>query len=1189
MLQFPHVSGFTAHNAQLLRKALVDKLPPAAARVASRQLRARPPIDFYLSSTRRTIITADFGLFLPVRIEASFDTPWGLAMYCPCLRTPNSAVLTGCEHLTQLQLSALHYLESALCESAPDARVHELLHNCGHPIQLPLVAADSNYAIAAAKQSGRPLDSSDLHFLTTLKFVFNVFRTTGIADISALLPTDFIPDGMSLREYIATRCAEPPLFPLQFWSICAKAATDDGINIPAPRLALANLTWATDQLRRRTEEIYLKLCMQRFQGLGKFAGQNASQRELLDLRLRVPHQGRLFIDVRRHPEGPFEPVTNLRDNDIHFLFNGSAATDLNYSARTLSLRCFFDIGLELRLSVDSTNDRSKLAKILSHPEASLAIYTEDGRQLQRDPSPIRWRISHGVDHDKLVVDYQYADGRPIARNCLLLEADPAVVVDLDAATYSTSVVLATPGSLKPTTFPTRFLRLPTFAQFLADSRATLPNGIETPIKFSYLHAAVVISCPALEAECDDSLDELKISVEGRDDASVRRARLVDVGWEVEQTDHEVYSVVNLDEAVRALRKLPSAKWQQQDTERYLRYSLSVDTFPALSTWIRALPKDIIVELDPSLAHLARAPRTVPFALSISPAASNIDWFDVSVTIDIEETFTSEELALLKDARGQPVRLGRKGWRWLDFNIDPKNRETFEALGIDPSAALRTQAPLTLHALQLAHPGTESLLNEQQWKSVCESATRIARPPRPELSADVLTSLRPYQHDGVEFLSFLSHNHFGGILADDMGLGKTLQTLIWLLLLKKEAGEGFKGLVICPKSVKDNWVTEASTHLRGLSVSCTQHPSKFDTDILVINYAQLRNHAELLANIRWTAVVLDEGQFIKNPSTGSAKSACALMADNRLVLTGTPIENRLLDLWSLFHFAQPGLLGTHSSFKALYRADENGSYEHAKKLLAARVKHFILRRTKKQVAPDLPARIEEDLHCELTPQQRKLYDAEFKRARLLMRDITTNTDLYKARFHVFASLLRLRQICCHPRLVGSTKADSGKFDALLERVETISTGGNKVLIFSQWVGMLDIISRELRKRKIAHVTLTGDTENRKELVTEFQTREDLPVFLISLRAGGTGLNLTAASYVILFDPWWNPAVEAQAIDRTHRIGQTSNVIAYRFITKDTVEEKIRQMQRDKTALSNGVVNEDDLASVLDINALRTLLS
>ncbi|MEO5961684.1 MAG: DEAD/DEAH box helicase, partial [Opitutaceae bacterium] len=487
--------------------------------------------------------------------------------------------------------------------------------------------------------------------------------------------------------------------------------------------------------------------------------------------------------------------------------------------------------------------------------------------------------------------------------------------------------------------------------------------------------------------------------------------------------------------------------------------------------------------------------------------------------------------------------------------------------------------------------------EQQADALRGRALDLARPIVPEIPASLRGELRHYQREGFEFLTFLSANRLGGVLADDMGLGKTLQALTWLLWLasRQPPAKPLRTLVVCPKSVVGNWESETARFAPALKVTRfapdgiddALAAAKGDPLIVVANYTQLRLNEKFFKAQAWDAVILDEAQFIKNPSSKVAHIARDLRGEHRLVLTGTPIENRLLDLWSLFAFALPGLLGSQAAFKRHYSQDNPLALAR----LRARVRHFLLRRTKAQVASELPPRTEEDVVVELEGDQEKLYQAELKRARAQLLRVATPQQLDKARFNILASLMRLRQICCHPALVDPTlhATPSAKLDELMERVEELRDEGHQVLVFSQFVEMLHLIRDRMTAAGIEHLLLTGQTENRDELIARFQTDRTRTVFLLSLKAAGFGLNLTAASYVILYDPWWNPAVEAQAIDRTHRIGQVSPVNAYRLIARGTVEEKIRALQKEKAALASAVVQEESLASVLDLETLKQVLA
>jgi len=631
-----------------------------------------------------------------------------------------------------------------------------------------------------------------------------------------------------------------------------------------------------------------------------------------------------------------------------------------------------------------------------------------------------------------------------------------------------------------------------------------------------------------------------------------------------------------------------------------------DDFPdEFLAWHATLPPGLHVDAAPGLANLLGPPLRAHVEFSAAPAESaGRDWFNLHVHLRVSDTkLTQEEIALLMKARGKWVHLPKHGWRRLELERNEASEEmddVLDRLGLDAADVLSDGKPRThrIHALQLA--AEADLLADHDpalAAAVRARAQALAAIPPPALPAGLRATLRPYQQEGYHFLAHLAGLGLGGILADDMGLGKTVQTLTWLLHLAENRPEGaapLRALVVCPKSVTHGWLVETerfAPSLHALAYSPLTHiPQAANPKaqlLLVANYTQLRLNAAWFKGQTWDAVVLDEGQFIKNPSSQVASVARALPTKHRVVLTGTPIENRLSDLWSLFAFAQPGLLGTQTAFRRHY-ADDNPA-AHGR--LHRRVRHFLLRRTKAQAAPELPPRTEDDVVVELEGEQRLLYEAELKRARAQLLGVDTHQALAAVRFNVLSSLLRLRQICCHPALVDPAHRNlpSAKLEALMERLEELRDEGHQVLVFSQFVEMLEIIRDRLLAADIGHLILTGKTENRAELVDEFQRDRTKTVFLLSLKAAGFGLNLTAASYVILYDPWWNPAAEAQAIDRTHRIGQTQPVVAYRLLAENTVEEKIRILQRDKAALAAAVVQEESLASILDLDSLREIFS
>ena len=637
------------------------------------------------------------------------------------------------------------------------------------------------------------------------------------------------------------------------------------------------------------------------------------------------------------------------------------------------------------------------------------------------------------------------------------------------------------------------------------------------------------------------------------------------------------------------------------------------TFPEeFLAWRETLPPDLEIEASPMSSGLLGPALQGHVEFSAAPAAGEgRDWFDLTVELRVEDTtLKPDELALLLKARGKWVRLPNHGWRRLELAPTANNgtEAALDRLGLRAEDMLTAGKPAKhrLHALQLvAEIDTFAAKDAALADTLRERAAALAAIPTPALPTGLRATLRPYQEEGFQFLAHLAARGFGGILADDMGLGKTVQTLAWLLHqahthAAAQAGSAdkkpFRAVVICPKSVMHGWLTETERFAPELSAEIftplisygTKMPGPADRGaLLVVNYAQLRLNTAWFHRHNWDAVILDEAQFIKNPTSQTAAIARAIPAAHRVALTGTPIENRLLDLWSLFAFAQPGLLGSQAGFRRQYPAEDPTSAAR----LRRRVRHFMLRRTKAQVAPELPPRTEDIILVDLDGEQRSLYDAELKRARAQLLGIETARALDAVRFNVLASLLRLRQICCHPALVSGAHSEipSAKLDALLERLEELRDEGQQVLVFSQFVSLLELIEPRLQAADIGYLKLTGATENRAELVDQFQRDRSKTVFLLSLKAAGSGLNLTAASYVILCDPWWNPAVEAQAIDRTHRIGQTQPVVAYRLVAADTVEQKILALQRDKAALANAVVQEESLASVLDLDSLRQILA
>jgi SNF2 family DNA or RNA helicase len=441
------------------------------------------------------------------------------------------------------------------------------------------------------------------------------------------------------------------------------------------------------------------------------------------------------------------------------------------------------------------------------------------------------------------------------------------------------------------------------------------------------------------------------------------------------------------------------------------------------------------------------------------------------------------------------------------------------------------------------------------------------------------TLRDYQRDALGWFAFLRRFGFGGCLADDMGLGKTVMVLAWLDRLRARREAKGPSLVVVPRSVVFNWREEArrfAPELKVLDFSGADRTvaSVRGHDIVLTTYGTLRRDALLLKDVEFEYAILDEAQAIKNANTAGAKAARLLRARHRLALSGTPIENHLGELWSLFDFLNPGMLGTSSSFAKHGVAAARRDPE-ALDVLARGVRPFILRRTKAQVAPELPSRSELTIRCHLQGAQRELYDElrTHYRAALLKR--IQRDGMQKSKMQILEALLRLRQAACHPGLVDPRRASapSAKFDALLPQLAEVREEGHKILVFSQFTSLLALLRPRLDADGVVYEYLDGKTRDRESRVRRFQEDPACGIFLISLKAGGLGLNLTAADYVFLLDPWWNPAVEAQAIDRAHRIGQTRHVFAYRLLAADTVEDKIVELQQSKRDLADAIVRAD----------------
>jgi hypothetical protein len=579
-----------------------------------------------------------------------------------------------------------------------------------------------------------------------------------------------------------------------------------------------------------------------------------------------------------------------------------------------------------------------------------------------------------------------------------------------------------------------------------------------------------------------------------------------------------------------------------------------------------------VEAEGAIIHPAGE-----FKLNVT---TGIDWFELGGAVDFGGQSVPLPDLLAAAGRGETmVELGDGSMGMLPEDWLKKYGLLAEmgSLGEDGIRFGRAQAGL-LDALLAAQP---EIRVDMAFGKVRQALPRFEGLQPRDAPAGFRGELRPYQCEGLGWLDYLQKFEFGGILADDMGLGKTVQVLAHLQSRRARRQSKGPSLIVVPRSLVFNWIQEAERFTPRLRVLDYTGPGRQavretfdDHDLIITTYGTLRTDIADLCQVNFEYVILDEAQAIKNADSQSAKAARLLKGRHRLAMTGTPIENHLGELWSIVEFLNPGMLGTAGVFKR-HTSGGSAADEGSRALLARALRPFILRRTKAQVVQDLPEKTEQTLHCDMEPAQRQLYEelrAHYRQA-LLRKDAA---DLNRSKIEVLEALLRLRQASCHPGLIDPTRAGdpSAKLDMLLPQLAEVVQEGHKVLIFSQFTKFLGLVRDRLDAEGITYEYLDGKTRNRAERVEHFQNDPSVPVFLISLKAGGLGLNLTAAGYVYLLDPWWNPAVEAQAIDRSHRIGQTQRVFAYRLICRDTVEQKILELQQKKRDLADAILNADN---------------
>jgi superfamily II DNA or RNA helicase len=609
-----------------------------------------------------------------------------------------------------------------------------------------------------------------------------------------------------------------------------------------------------------------------------------------------------------------------------------------------------------------------------------------------------------------------------------------------------------------------------------------------------------------------------------------------------------------------------------------------------------------IEIEPNFAFRMAQPEDW---YADAQAESGVDWFNAEIGVQLDGQKVNLLPILMnffaerKDLFGAAAisQLSDKGLflvplpdgRRLPFPV-PRLKlmlnvllDLFEPQALDDHGRLRLNRLRAAELSGTAESGSWRWLGGDNLRQLSEKlrdfrSIRSISPP-----SGLQASLRGYQQEGLNWLQFLRDYNLGGILADDMGLGKTVQALAHLLEEKNSGRADRPSLVVAPTSLMTNWRQETERFapaLKLLVLHGQERKANFDKlreyDLIVTSYPLLPRDEAVLVKEEFHLIILDEAQYIKNPKTRYAQIVCQLRGRHPLCLTGTPMENHLGELWSQFNFLLPGFLGDETRFRKLFRNPiEKGGDKERREILARRIAPFVLRRRKEQVAAELPAKTEILQNVELSGAQRDLYETIRLAMHARVQAEVREKGLSRSHIIILDALLKLRQVCCDPRLVklpvAQTVKESAKLELLMDLVPEMLAEGRHILLFSQFTSMLALIEAELTKQSIPYVLLTGDTTDRATPIQKFQSGQ-VPLFLISLKAGGTGLNLTAADTVIHYDPWWNPAVESQATDRAHRIGQTKSVFVYKFITVGTVEEKILALQARKRDLVEGLMNE-----------------
>ena len=838
-------------------------------------------------------------------------------------------------------------------------------------------------------------------------------------------------------------------------------------------------------------------------------------------------------------------------------------------------------------------------KLAGHPRISVG--RDQPLVVSRDPAPLPLRA--GLEDDGEITLWMKPGVKP-----------PVVLTD------GTTAWALGPGSLRPLALAPQFrevlrreIRVPRaqVPQFLSQDWPKLAAVSPVECNFTLEDFSLSPQPPKFIFNLAGGLAQLTGTLQ-----CAYGPRIMTVGvtakdesaWLPDPADPRRYSTRDLLAEHNALMRLraagfvgpdPQGRWQMAGQDRVIAFFSRED--PRIEReWEVSLEERLERSTEKNFERITPQFRVLP---------SGEQWFDLEVgyVSGAGERFSPADIQQLLQGGGRKLKNGKFAL------LDTGAVEELQEVILDCAPQQRAgagDAGTTRYRMGSEQAGfLDSTLQEQGFAVTAPAAwrdqvrqqtgeTKLVCPPLGDLDA----VLRPYQKQGVAWLRFLRDHHFGGVLADEMGLGKTLQVLTHLDSVGRQAKPS---LVICPTSLVFNWAAEAvkfTPKLRVLALNGPDRHALFDripgSDLVITSYALIRRDAERYRELDFDTVVLDEAQHIKNRQTQNAVAVKSIRAAHRLVVTGTPLENSVLDLWSLYDFLMPGYLGTAQDFRERYEmpiTKERDATCIAR--LGKRVKPFLLRRLKRDVAKDLPAKLEQIAWCDLTQEQAAVYQQLLAHTRKEVMAAVGEQGLAKSRMLVLTALLRLRQVCCDLRLLAKKDdaeakgpADpSGKLQLFGELLDEIVDGGHRVLVFSQFTSMLALLREELAARGLDHCYLDGSTKDRGAVVERFQSDEKVPVFLISLKAGGVGLNLTGADTVVHFDPWWNPAVEDQATDRAHRIGQTRVVTNYKLITRGTVEEKILNLQRKKReVIAATLTGEEAFTESLSWDEIQELL-